>query len=506
MLSEGDLVTPTVRLVRLLAEGGMGSVWVADHLALGTQVAVKFMTESHAATAGAMARFTSEATAAARVKSPHIVQVFDHGVAPSGEPFIVMELLDGRDLRDHLQLREVLPLPEAVDIVAQACRGLAKAHAAGIVHRDIKPDNLFLLEPDGERFVKLLDFGVAKQQVADDVLRMTATGTMVGTPYYMSPEQAIGLKTIDFSTDLWSLAVVLYQCVVGSLPFGGDTVGALFVAIDRAEFAPPSILMPGLAPEIDAFFTTALARKASDRFPSARAFADAFERAALGHDPTWSENSLVAARRASLASIPDGDRGSAALPGAAISGSVAAGQPGDVAVSSEAARSSTFDAHASSADGVRLDVSGSGASEKRRRAGLIVVGGVGVVALGILALALTMRGGPSAGNDPAAAAQGLVSSATIAAVASSEAVVVALASASASAPVLVPVDGAPTVSPVLSASGQATIAAPPATAAIAPTGKPTPVKPGSPKPPPVVAKPPATTKHVKPTATVDRGF
>jgi eukaryotic-like serine/threonine-protein kinase len=519
MLSEGDLVTPSVRLVRLLAEGGMGSVWVADHLALGTQVAVKFMTESHAATAGAMARFTSEATAAARVKSPHIVQVFDHGVAPTGEPFIVMELLDGRDLRDHLQLRDVLPLPEIVDIVAQSCRGLAKAHAAGIVHRDIKPDNLFLLEPDGERFVKILDFGVAKQQVADDVLRMTATGTMVGTPYFMSPEQAIGLKDIDFETDLWSLAVVTYQCVAGSLPFGGDTVGALFVAIDRAEFAPPSILSPGLPPEVDAFFQKALARKPSDRFPSARAFADAFERAVFGNDPTWDDRSSAAARRGSLA---DWDRGSlpenhgsgvAPAPAPSADGEGGAASPASskdedaAAVADEAARSSTFDAHASTGHHERSQAAS--AARARRRTGLAVVAAVGALAAGILVLALRPRGDDAAGarvgraaDDGVVVARGLVLSATVAA--SGE--VAPAPAPTASGPVLAPVDTAatPTVTPVLSASGQSAV--PPVEPKTSTkTSTKTGTKTIAPKTTPVETKPP-TTKHVTPTATVDRGF
>ena len=299
------MVTPTVRLARMLGQGGMGSVWVADHLALRTQVAVKFMSAALAQNGPAVARFTREATAAASVKSPHIVQVFDHGfTSPDRIPFIVMELLDGQDLRHLIERDGAVPLELLTKIVAQAGRGLAKAHAAGIVHRDIKPDNLFLLDVEGEPFVKVLDFGVAKQTESDGGFAMTSTGATVGTPYYMSPEQMLSAKGVDARSDLWSLAVVAYHAITGRVPFDAETMGALCIAIDRASFAPPSQVRPGLSPAIDAWFARAMARQPEARFPTAREMTDAFEAATRGIEPM----------RTSAASMPAAS--SPAMPGA----------------------------------------------------------------------------------------------------------------------------------------------------------------------------------------------
>lgn len=460
MLAAGVMVTPTVRLVRQLAEGGMGSVWVADHLALGTQVAVKFMSESLTASPGAMQRFTREATAAANVKSPHIVQVFDHGVSPSGEPFIVMELLEGRDLRDHLFEREVLPLPEVSKLLTQVCRALGKAHAAGIVHRDIKPDNLFLTDSDGDMFVKLLDFGVAKQENADAVMRMTSTGTMVGTPYYMSPEQSLGLKTLDFHTDLWSLGVVMYQCCVGSLPFGGDTVGALFIAIDRAEFAPPSLLQPDLPPALDGWFKRALSRDPNGRFASAKEMAQSFDAAVEGRELPSSMSALAVAPR--TGSLPE------IAPGAPN-----AGAPVEKAASTFDGRSSTFDEQ----------------RPKPQRSATPVLAGMVVVLGGIAAYLAFGRKPETPLVAPLPTA--VVSAASAVAERPSDTTTTASA-----APTIAPADG-PTLTPAAADSAAAS--------ASAAGGKGAPVAPASgrrvdPKVGPV------TTGGPKPAKTVDRGF
>src|SRR5579859_5297092 len=176
-LQPGTPVTATIRLLRRLGAGGMGSVWVAEHLSLRTQVVVKFMAIELAASADAVERFSREAAAAAQVKSPHVVQMHDHGVTPSGVPFIVMELLEGHDLGKHLAARGRLSIGETAEIVGQVCKALARAHERGIVHRDIKPDNIFLCaNPDGEIFVKLLDFGIAKADSRFGVSSGTKTG------------------------------------------------------------------------------------------------------------------------------------------------------------------------------------------------------------------------------------------------------------------------------------------------------------------------------------------
>src|SRR5262245_13654828 len=161
-LQPGTLVSKHVKLVRMLKRGGMGSVWIADHLALKTQVAVKFMSAAAAAEEEMVARFTREATLAAQIKSPHVIQVHDHGKTPQGEPFIVMELLEGEDLSARMRREGPMPIDDVVEIMIQAARVLGKAHQIGIVHRDIKPSNIFLVDNQGDLFIKVLDFGIAK--------------------------------------------------------------------------------------------------------------------------------------------------------------------------------------------------------------------------------------------------------------------------------------------------------------------------------------------------------
>jgi eukaryotic-like serine/threonine-protein kinase len=273
-LVAGTMVSPSVRLVRLLGKGGMGSVWVAEHLTLKTLVAVKFMAENFAQSPGATARFEREAVASSQIKSPHVVQVFDHGVDAAGVPYIVMELLEGEDLAHRLAAVGHLSPMQTAQIVGQVCKALSKAHAAQIVHRDIKADNIFLLHSDDDVFVKVLDFGIAKRHDDAPNSHLTSTGAVVGTPHTMSPEQILSSKHVDFRSDLWSVGVVAYQCITGALPFDGDTFGAIAIAIDRATFPPASTRCPGLPPQLDAWFSRALSRDLDGRFGSAREMSD----------------------------------------------------------------------------------------------------------------------------------------------------------------------------------------------------------------------------------------
>jgi serine/threonine-protein kinase len=289
----GQMVTPSVRLVRPLGAGGMGAVWVADHLALHTQVVVKFMSAELLESPEAVARFSREAAAASQVKSPHVVQMLDHGVMAGGAPYIVMELLDGHDLASHLESHGgKLPPLEVVHIMGQLARALAKAHERSIVHRDIKPPNIFLLDAGtGEAFVKLLDFGIAKTG-GDGALgshgSTTRTGSMVGSPYYMSPEQVIGTKTIDFRSDLWSLGVVAFEALVGAKPFYAETIGGLALKIHHEPLPMPSKLDPMLPRALDDWFTRACARDPLERFASAREMVDALTAAISGEAPRTS--------------------------------------------------------------------------------------------------------------------------------------------------------------------------------------------------------------------------
>ena len=277
-LQPGRVVAEHLRLVRLLGRGAMGSVWLTDHLKLQAQVAVKFMAPAMAADPASVARFKLEARAAAEIRSPHVVQVFDNGVTDDGELFIVMELLDGEGL-DRRVKRQTMSLPELIDLVRQACKGLAKAHEVGIIHRDIKPANVFLLDTGGDTFIKLLDFGVAKF-AEEEAVQLTVAGNMVGTPAYMSPEQLFDGGAIDHRGDLWSLAVVAYYALSGKRPFTGSSLGELCASIRRREFPLVSSLRDDIPKDLDDWFARAFHADPNQRFASAKAFAQALEMAA----------------------------------------------------------------------------------------------------------------------------------------------------------------------------------------------------------------------------------
>lgn len=316
----GMRVGDNLELVRPLGRGGMGSVWVAEHLTLETQVAVKFISAELTGQEEAVSRFQREASAAAHIKSPHVVQVFDHGLTDAGIPYIAMELLDGEDLGSRLGRVGALPLELITEIVTQMCRALSRAHALGIVHRDIKPDNVFLSEADGDILVKILDFGIAKR-INDHSLVKTGTGIMLGTPSYMSPEQMLSAKAVDLKSDLWAAGVVTYHMLTAMLPFQAETLGALCVAIERCEFVPPSHIRNRLPSAIDAWCARALARDPSQRFGSAREMSEAFRLAVGGlrdaslsgaqpaltappvHVSTLMDSSITFARRRSRAPV-----------------------------------------------------------------------------------------------------------------------------------------------------------------------------------------------------------
>jgi eukaryotic-like serine/threonine-protein kinase len=260
----------------------MGEVWIADHLALRTQVVVKFLGQD-ADNPATIARFQREAAAAAQVKSPHVVQTLDFGVAPGGVPFIVMELLEGQDLAQTLKAR-TLSLSEVAHVVEGVSLALTKAHERGIVHRDIKPANIFLCDAGGGLpFVKVVDFGIAKG--IDDHNPVTTTGDVIGTPAYMSPEQLQAERDVDHRTDLWSLGVVAYRAAVGSLPFQGENVAAVAVSVLSAPLPRPSANQPALPAWFDGWFARACSRDRRYRFGSAREMAEAMLAAAQGRAP-----------------------------------------------------------------------------------------------------------------------------------------------------------------------------------------------------------------------------
>ncbi|MDF2696507.1 MAG: Serine/threonine protein kinase PrkC, regulator of stationary phase [Labilithrix sp.] len=282
----GMMVTPSVKLVRPLGEGGMGAVWVAEHLALRTQVVVKFIAEGLKDSKEATERFSREAAAAAQVKSPHVVQTFDHGFTADGIPYIVMELLEGQDLGALLDTQGRCSPQLVVELIAQLARALDRAHERGIVHRDIKPGNIFLCDGGrGDVFVKLLDFGIAKGVDVPRIDSTTKTGAMIGSPFYMSPEQILGSKTIDHRSDLWSVGVVAYEALTGQKPFDAETMGGLAIRIHSEPLPLPSTKVSGLSPAVDAWFQRACARPVPDRFGSAKEMAEALAAALGGEMP-----------------------------------------------------------------------------------------------------------------------------------------------------------------------------------------------------------------------------
>jgi serine/threonine-protein kinase len=257
----------------------MGSVWEARHANLGTPVAIKFIEAEYANSAEARSRFDKEAKAAATIQSKHAIQIHDNGVTEEGKPYIVMELLQGEPLDKRIERLGQLTLQDTARILQQVCRGLAKAHERGIIHRDLKPENIFIVHntDDDDEVAKVLDFGIAKIQNSahsPGITSSTKTGAVLGTPFYMSPEQARGLRNVDHRTDVWSLGVIAFKCVVGRLPFDGESVGDLLVKICTAPIPLPSHAVPGLPQSFDSWFLRALEREPDRRFSNVTELAE----------------------------------------------------------------------------------------------------------------------------------------------------------------------------------------------------------------------------------------
>jgi serine/threonine-protein kinase len=260
----------------------MGEVWLARHRTLGGEFAIKLVRpEAQDADDSAIARFRQEAQVSAKLsrKTRHIVSVSDHG-EDDGVAYLVMELLEGESLDARLDSGGEMGLPEMVAIVSQVARALSQAHAEQIVHRDLKPANVFLTkDEDGKLLVKLLDFGIARANKPGTNRSPFATGKdlVLGTPSYMSPEQARGLDTLDHRCDLWALAVVAYESLTNTIPWAGDTIEDIFLSICTFEWTPILSRRPDLPPELEGFFARAFAEKLNARFRSAAEMSEALE-------------------------------------------------------------------------------------------------------------------------------------------------------------------------------------------------------------------------------------
>ncbi len=268
----GELVAGRYRLARKIGSGGMGSVWLAHDLSLDATCAVKLIDEDKAADEEIRTRFSREAKASAKLRSAHVVDVFDYGEW-NGTRYIAMEYLDGEDLATRLGRLGKLDAETTYRIIAHVARALMSAHALGIVHRDLKPENIFLVQSYEQEIAKVLDFGIAQNSAYSLSNRATREGSFLGTPCYMSPEQARG-KSVDHRSDLWSLGVIAFQCLTGRLPFESDALGELMGLIMYEPLPKASAFNQELPAGIDGWWERAASRDCEQRFQSAKEMAD----------------------------------------------------------------------------------------------------------------------------------------------------------------------------------------------------------------------------------------
>jgi eukaryotic-like serine/threonine-protein kinase len=273
-----DLIGQTIggryRVLGVLGEGGMGTVYDAEHLGLGRHVAIKVLSPSQAKKRVAVKRFQQEARAAGAIGHPNICEVYDLGLLDDGSPYLVMEKLIGQTLADRIGKEGGLPFDELVDVMIQVLSGLIAAHDKGIVHRDIKPENIFLARRIGcPPIIKILDFGVSKMisqfQGGEEQLDLTRTGMVMGTPYYMSPEQARGERSLDGRVDVYACGVMMYEAIAGKRPFLAPNYNALLLAIINTNAKPLREIRPATPRELEAVVAHAMEKNRDERYPSA---------------------------------------------------------------------------------------------------------------------------------------------------------------------------------------------------------------------------------------------
>lgn len=267
-LAQGAVVAGKYRLDRPLGEGGMGIVWAATHTVTGKSCALKFLKDTSADEASSRERFLREARAACAIRHPNVAPVHDV-LESEGRPFMVMDLLDGEPLSRSIARNGKLPLEEAARVLVPIIDAVSAIHSQSIVHRDLKPDNVFVTRrSDGALDVKVLDFGIAKMTLdrqSTSTPTLTATGAMIGTPFYMAPEQIFGDKDIDARADVWALGVILYECLTGKRPTEGDGVGQVLKVITTDSITPLDRIAPELPADVSAIVMDMLSRDKNDR-------------------------------------------------------------------------------------------------------------------------------------------------------------------------------------------------------------------------------------------------
>jgi serine/threonine protein kinase len=283
----GSVINGKYRLLRVLGDGGMGSVYDALHLALGTRVAVKVLHPELARRTGLVERFLQEARVAAQIRSPHVVQVTDVDRTPDGYAYIVMELLEGEPLSSVLDRQRKLSVTIACAYTTQILQALEAAHALGVIHRDLKPENVFVTFAGGRPVLKLIDFGIAKARPADQQQkRLTVAGVVMGTAEYMAPEQARSADAVDARADLYAVGVILYEMIAGARPVGGTDARIIALKVERGEVIPLLQVAPDTPREVAGLVHRAMAPRPEMRFSTATEMRLAVEAGATGKRPS----------------------------------------------------------------------------------------------------------------------------------------------------------------------------------------------------------------------------
>ncbi len=275
----GNVLADRYEIVRRIGEGGMGAVYEARHSIIGKRVAIKVLLEKFLENEEFIARLLQEARLASSIGHQNIVDVTDFGTTRDGRAFVVMEFLDGEPLSELIMRDAPLPVERSLGIVRQVASALAAAHRKGIVHRDVKPENVYLIRRGDQDFVKVVDFGVSKavrtqEQTSSEWQRLTRTGAVLGTPLFMSPEQASGGEDIDERADIWATALILYECLTGELPFRGNNYLGVIAQIQTKEASPPSALRPelGIPAAVDRAVMHGLEKDRSRRYQAMASF------------------------------------------------------------------------------------------------------------------------------------------------------------------------------------------------------------------------------------------